>query len=481
MLGAEWVSVRATHIAGVAVGLYVLALLPSIGQTLVESHAHRQTQTAYTALLYAESGIDLLRPPLPTLGPPGSVPQEFPLFQAMGALLIQAGVGADVAMRLTGLICAVAAALATYFLARRLVSPTAATTALLAFLFNPIAWMYGRASLIEYLAVAGSVGFLYFVSRWMDEGRATHWAAAGIAGLVGIGVKITTGGFLVLPALLWRSPSGRWGFQRLSVWFLVAGIVALGMAWSLYAEGVREETPASQFLSLRNQVAWFFGEPLQRFDPAAWRIPLVAILALTGFGVLAWAPIAAAQARASTQRAFLLALLSLSALMPLLLFNLYAIHDYYWIAVSPAVAIGMGLGVDWLRARWRRRWIRRLGIGLAGAWAATIVGMAPSWTLIYRTPQDEARAMAMAAFIREQSEPDDWVVQTGWGWDPTFLYYARRQGLAVPGSDPTEGAPGFGRQDLSDIDFERILADPALGPFIECDQDGRCAVTDRPS
>ena len=479
MPGAE--KLRPAHLAGVVVAVFVLGLLPSVGQALVESHAHRQTQTAYTALLYAEHGVNLLRPPLPILGPPGSLPQELPLFQAVGALLIRAGIGADVAMRLTGLISAVAAALATYFLARRLVSPAAATVVLAAFLINPIAWMYGRASLIEYPAVAASIGFLYFASRWMDEGRATHWAAAAVAGLVGIGVKITTGGFLVLPALLWRSPSGRWGFQRLSVWLLVVGIVALGLAWSLYAQSVREETPASQFLSMRNQVAWFFGEPWQRFDPAAWRVPLVAILALTGFGALAWAPMGVAAARAGTQRWFLLALLGLSALMPLLLFNLYAIHDYYWIAVSPMVAIAVGLGTDWLRARWRRRWVRRLGIGLAGAWVATIAGMAPSWTVIYRTPPDEARTMAMADFIREHSSADDWVVQTGWGWDPTFLYYARRQGIAVPGSDPTEGMPGFGRQDLSDIDFERILADPVLGPFIDCDKSGRCALAEQPS
>ena len=470
---------RATYLAVGAIALYVVCLLPSIGQALVESHAHRQTQTAYTALLYAERGVDLLRPPLPILGPPGSVPQEFPLFQAIGALMIEAGLKADIAVRSTGLICAVAAALATYLLARRLVSSTAAAIALLAFLFNPIAWLYGRASLIEYLAVAGSIGFLYFVSRWMDDGGAAHWGAAAVAGLVGIGVKITTGGFLILPALVWRSPSGRWGFQRPSVWLLVVGTVAFGVAWSLHAEGVREETPAAQFLSLRNQLAWFFGEPLQRLDPAGWRVPLVAVLALTGFGAFAWGPMAVGQARASTQRPFLLSMLGLSALMPLLLFNLYAIHDYYWIAVSPLLAIGIGLGTDWMRTRWRRRWIRRVGVGLAGAWVATIIGMAPSWTMIYQTPPDEARTMAMASFIREHSEPDDWVVQTGWGWDPTFLYYARRQGLAVPGSDPTEGTPGFGRQDLSELDFDQILANPLLGPFIECDKLGICAANEQ--
>ncbi len=90
--------------AGVLIGLYVLGVLPSLGQTLLESHAFRQTQTAYTAVLYAERGIDLLRPPLPILGPPGIIPLEFPLFQAGGAILMILGLPADLAMRVTGLL-----------------------------------------------------------------------------------------------------------------------------------------------------------------------------------------------------------------------------------------------------------------------------------------------------------------------------------------------------------------------------------------
>ena len=88
--------------------------------------------------------------------------------------------------------------------------------------------------------------------------------------------------------------------------------------------------------------------------------------------------------------------------------------------------------------------------------------------------------MQIADFVRKNSAPDDWVVLRGWGWNSTFLYYARRQGLAVPESDPNLARGEFGTQDISEIDFDAILADPIFGPFITCDHDGRCEVEERP-
>jgi hypothetical protein len=467
----------------VAIGVlavYVVGVLPSLGQTLLETHAHRQTQTAYTAVLYAERGIDILRPPLPILGPPGSIPQEFPLFQAAGAVLIQAGIEPDTAMRLLGLACFLATAVLVFLFARRIAGDLAAVVAIGAFVMNAHAWVYGRASLIEYLATAGGVGFLYFTSRWLDHGRVRHWAAAGAAGALAMLVKITTGGFFLFPALLWRSPSGRWGFQRWSVWTLIGFSLVLGFGWSAYAQGVREETPAAVFLSMSNQLEWFFGSLTQRLDPGSWRVPLVAMIALTGFGLVAWAPIAIARARRSDQSVFLLGMLGISVVVPVLLFNLYAIHDYYWAAIAPIVALGVGLGADWIRSMWDRRWVRRLGVGLAGAWVATIIGMSSTWSIIYGMPAEEPAAMRIASFVRDHSEPTDWVVLRGWGWNSTFLYYARRQGLAVPEPDPILVSKGFGGQDLADIDLPAILADPMLGPFMFCDHAANCRMESRP-
>lgn len=453
---------------------YVIGVIPSLGQSLLETHAHRQTQTAYTAVLYARDGIDLLRPPLPILGPPGDLPQEFPIAQAVGALLIQTGIGPDMAMRLVGLAGFLATAAFLVLIARRVMGPLGTLVALAAFLFNAHAWVYGRTSLIEYIATAGALGFLYFGIRWMEGGSPMHWLGAAAAGTLGIVVKITTGGFYLLPILLWRRPSGRWGFQQPAVWALLAVCVVIGAAWSAYAQAVREETPAAAFLSLENQLAWFFGSSWMRFDLAAWRVPLVAFISLTGFGLLLWAPLAVRRASAHPNRAFLLCLLALSLAIPLLLFNLYAIHDYYFAAIAPILALGIGLGAEWLQGRWHTRAARRAAVILGGAWIATIVGMTSSWSIIYGTPGEEAGAMRISDFVRDNSQPDDWVALRGWGWNSTFLYYARRQGIAIP--EPVEGGPVVGGQDLSDIDLDEILADPVFGPFIACDHQANCRV-----
>lgn len=462
---------HANRWAAVMIAIYVLGITPSLGQSLLESHAFRQTQTAYTALLYAERGIDLFRPPLPTLGPPGIIPLEFPLFQALGALVMRAGATADTAMRIAGLLCFLGTAVLLFALAKRIAGNLAAVAALGAFLFNAHAWLYGRASLIEYLATAGGVAFLLFCLRWMETGQRRHWFLAAGAGTVALVVKITTGVFYLLPAFFLRSSQGHYGFQRWSIWTLSAISVAAGLAWSSYAQAVRAETPASAFLELGSQAGWLFGTVMQRLDPAEWRVPLVAFLVLTGSGLIAWAPIAVVGTRRLAQAAFALALVGTAAAAPLVLFNLYAVHDYYFAAIAPQVALAVGIGASWLFANRHRRWVRRTIVGLAGAWVATIIGMSGSWTLVYGTPAEQQQAFRIARYIERHSSRDDWVVLRGLGWNPSFLYYARRQGIAVPDH--------AGLQDTSGIDLDAILADPRLGPEITCERAGECSVSGR--
>lgn len=468
LLAAAWR--RPAALAAGLMAVYVVGVAPSLGQSLLESHAFRQTQTAYTAVLYADRGIDLLRPPLPILGPSGVVPLEFPLFQAAGAIVMNAGVSADMAMRLTGLACFIGAGVLLYLLAQRLVGPMGALIALPAYLFNAHAWLYGRTSLIEYLAAGGGLAFLYFALRWSEGAGRAHWALALVGGAVAVLVKITTGVFYLVPALFTRSPTGRWGFQQPGTWALLAAVSVIGLGWSSYAQGVRAETPASDFLALQSQVGWLFGTIGQRLDPGEWRVPLVAVLMLTGFGFLVWAPAAYVGARRVGQPTFLRATLLMAVAPPLILFNLYAVHDYYFSAVAPLVALAIGTGASWLWSIRRRRWSRRAMVSLTGAWLATIIGVSGTWSLIYGTPPEEERALHIAAYIREHSDPGDWVVLRGLGWNPTFLYYARRQGISVPDHD--------GLQDTSQLDLEAVLSDPRLGPEITCDGLGACSVTD---
>ena len=136
---------------------------------------------------------------------------------------------------------------------------------------------------------------------------------------------------------------------------------------------------------------------------------------------------------------------------PLVLTPLYSTQNYYPAAISPVVAMVVGLGVAWAWAN-RRRPPRSLRDGSRGgavgrdasAHAATIGRRATSRVV------DRDGSLAAAAFVRERTAPDDWVVISGRGWDPTILYYANRRGYML--DDRREA-------DIDDLDLLR--ADPS--------------------
>ena len=79
--------------------VFVAYVAPTLDRPLLEKHAWRQTQTAFTARVFHERGIDLLHPSLPVFGEPFEVPFESPLFQATASVAMDADVEEDVAMR----------------------------------------------------------------------------------------------------------------------------------------------------------------------------------------------------------------------------------------------------------------------------------------------------------------------------------------------------------------------------------------------
>ena len=176
--------------------------LPTLGAPILDRHPFRQTQTAYTARIFHEEGIDLLHPKLPVLGPPWEVPFEFPLYQAAAAAVMDVGVPEDQALRLTGLASFILTAGLLWLLVCRQAGWLGATVAMGVFLFSPLGIAWGRAALIEYLALALSLGFALAGMRWRAD-RSGIWFVLALAlGCLAALVKITTAVFWILPFAL---------------------------------------------------------------------------------------------------------------------------------------------------------------------------------------------------------------------------------------------------------------------------------------
>jgi hypothetical protein len=419
---------------------FVALLTPTLDRPLLDDRhdGFRQTQTAFTARIFHEEGIDLLHPQVPVLGEPFQIAFEFPLYQAAASLVMDLGVAEDTAMRATGLMCFVMTALLLYGLVRHVAGRIPALASLVAFVVTPLAAFWSRASTIDYLAAAGAVGFVWAFIVWRENRQFTVWVLCLVAGLVGMLVKPTTAVFWLIPALAYR-PRGPWIALRRDA-FTAALLVlplAAGTAWTLHADAIKAATATTRGLTSSGLRAWNFGTLEQRLDPATWQeiisngslylVGPVGLLLLVATSIVVWR---------DEQRRFWVGTACTALLPPLVLTNLYYVHDYYLVAVAPAVAALVGLGAAFVVEKIRRRRSSLVWAFAGVAAAALLAGWfdagRPYWGAAF-TGRGEREALFtnLADELAQVTGPTDLVAAYGLEWNPAVFYYARRKGLMV--------------------------------------------------
>jgi hypothetical protein len=456
----------------VLLGIAGLAKLPTLGQPLLEAHIFRQTQTAYTALIFHEEGIDLLAPQVPVLGPPWVLPFEFPLFQAGASLLMDLGLGSDVAMRTLGLATFLLTGALLFGFLRHVVDDLTAIISLVAFLFSPFGLLWGRTSMIEYLATAGGVGFLWAGVAWADRTSRAAFIPALAAGSIGVLTKIATGGFYLLPMLFYRGRRRRPTGELILLAALVVVPLAIGFAWTYHADRLKVATDATASLAVGggSMRAFNFGMIADRADLGQWGAVLRTLtITLTGLLLPLWIALGAVAAWSHSERWFLIAFLAFCIVAPIVtLMPLYVLHDYYLAAVSPAVATLVGLGAGWLVRHRRGRIVRAVAVMAGVGWLMSVLLTGGYWGRAYRPVVDRERTLEAAAYIESRTTPDEWVVLRGRDWDPSVFYYARRRGFMV-------------RPSATDAqEIERLSQDARYALFVDCPFSDTCRPMERP-
>jgi hypothetical protein len=117
--------------------------------------------------------------------------------------------------------------------------------------------------------------------------------------------------------------------------------------------------------------------------------------------------------------------------------NLYYVHSYYLIAVYPAIVAAIAIGGVWLLrllpfSGWQQRAVAATAVLLLVVSTATSelgrndVGQ---WATNQPTP-------ALSNFLLAETQPDDLIILAGCNWDPSFLFYAHRDGVMFWVGDP---------------------------------------------
>jgi len=333
--GSTWLYRLARWLPAALIGIAVLIRLPTLTLPLLERHAFRQTQTAYAARIFHTDGIDLFHPQLPVFGPPWQVPFEFPLYQAGAALLMDLGVDETVALRGLSLALFAASALLLHLLLAPRIGRLGAGVALVVFLFTPLGMVWSRTSMIEYLAVAASLGFALSGLTWRERGGWRWWLLAAALGSIAMTVKITSAVFWIAPfALLGfardRDTTGaRGSWRNEQAWVLVAVPIVLGLLWTRHADAIKAASEATAWLTSSGLFTWNFGTLEQRLDPEAWAHALRPSIELTAMGLLPFAAILSAWFAVRHGQWRLWAWIGIAYAAPLVVFfNLYVVHDY---------------------------------------------------------------------------------------------------------------------------------------------------------
>jgi hypothetical protein len=330
-------------------------------------------------------------------------------------------------------------------------------------LVSPFYLFWSRTFMIESVALFFGLCYLAFAMP-VGEGRGAWWLipAALTGGLAAV-VKITTFvPFVGAVLLFWLAALARGARPNGRRWVVLAATVliplALGVAWTRYADGVRDLNPLARLQMPTDLRTWIFGTLAQRLAAESWAVLwerfglilghlLIGLVGLTALGL----------ARRRWTEAGACLLVALSA--PLVFTNLHVVHEYYAYANGVFVLAALGMALAALVERGGT--YRRCAYSLLAAVIAVAVLRYQQWYY----PKQAANHLHLAAVsevVRELTEPDDVIVVLGCDWSPELPFACRRRALMVP---------NWPRASVSNLPrYLQELGGYRLGALVYCDR-----------
>jgi hypothetical protein len=457
---------------------YVLAFaaliawrLPHLRGPLTDPHAWRQCDTLHTSLDFFRRGFDLMHPAVCWLGAHRTLLLNFPLSEALSALLYRAFGPDPMWDRLVSLLFCVVATLYAGAIGRRLAGDRVGRLTALACLALPLSQYFSRVPHIEYSVIALVNGTFYHALRaHEDEG----WAHVGFGVLCGVGAGLVKGPYLAtlglpLLALLLHAPSPARTVRALLPFVAAA---AAFLVWREHVDKVNATVPDWTFLPdfyrEVNPIWRYTGTMQERLELHAWvRIAkrLVYELATPAGVLLALAtpwwrqPTAAtSERRPPDPRTIALLWYANCLLHVLVFFRLNSWHNYYQMPFIAPTALLVALGADWL---WQR--LPRWGSVAAGGVVFAIFLLVALW-MPRRVGYDRIDWLRTEAgpVLEAHVPKGELVVASDFNTlpptDPRLLFRADREGWPMRANEIT--AERLARLRPYGVGWVAVLSDP---------------------
>jgi hypothetical protein len=408
--------------------LSVALRLHHVGKPLSDHHSWRQTQTAMIAANLYRDGFNLWSPRVDfycteVCSESGLLVLEFPLYNALVAVLYKVFGLREFAGRLVSIIFSTLAALLLYRLAKRILGPDAALVAAAFFVVSPISVFYGRAFMPESLMLCAGIGALLYFHDWLQDER---WSTFGVA------VTCALIAFLVKPPMIH------------------IGIPMTYMAWAKHGRALfRKKAPALfLMLCLVPSTIWLYHSATSPNLDMGWLLSDINLLRDKNLYRIMWERLGREVLTSVGRALFIFGLLvglrraqervldvwlGATVLYVLAFGTGNIVHDYYQLPLVPIASIYIGKAIAYLPQLPLRRFIwlplTALLIVAAGAeswriakpwYGEDIPGLYQFAETVKRTVPEGPPIMVSSSYVSFAP------------WDPRLLYAFDRKGWNVP-------------------------------------------------
>jgi len=309
--------------------------------------------------------------------------------------------------------------------------------------------------MIDYLSVFLALGYFLFFIKWLKEQQQLKYMlTATCLGVLGFMVKGTSMLPVIIPLAYFilkylitdfQKSEGRIGLTQASHYFsfnwksiLSIGVLALlpfiaGKLWIMHTDSVKALSDTTDLFAVANSDHWNYGSWEQRLDIQNWkriwkRIPNSFLPQFTIiFPLIALIPF-----KENREKLEILYLSAIGILVTIVtFFNLYYVHNYYLMGISPYLAIVVGIGIYFTFKKLNtHKYTRPLILVLLIYMTVVYYNHLPYLKQSLRNNK-ASRLTAMGNYLQRITSDNEYIVVTDHGWSPHILYYAERKGLMI--------------------------------------------------
>lgn len=426
-------------IVGLIVRMY------KVNTPLADFHSWRQADTAAVSRNFVRNGFNLLSPRYDDLSnfqsglenPEGYRFVEFPVYNAIFAATYKIAPVAPIEVhgRIVSIIFSLLVVAILYYLLLKETGRIGAVFAAATYATLPTIVFWSRVVLPDVMAVSTSFISFFFLYKWVEEKSKIQWVYFTLSLLlftVSLLVKPTVIFFAIPLAYLFFRKYGVSVLRNpVAYLFFIISIVPFAL-WRNYIKAHPEGIPASSWLI--TTVNTYEGQRTIFLRPAFFRwifFERINNIALGGYLTFLFLLGVVSQ----TKKYFLYSILAASILYLFVFEGGNVQHEYYQILIYPALAIFIGVGVDFLYTK------KQEFTSVALSTAVVIICFALAYYFSYYKVKDYYNIpndlIQISSIIKTFTSPSDKIVTDRMG-DTTLLYLSDRKGAPGMSKSPEE-------------------------------------------